>query len=101
MVSSRAKNGMDDLKAALTDRISIFAGQSGVGKSSLLNALLGFDKEDQVAILTNEVNDGSCLGHHTTPASSLYDIPDGGDVIDSPGLREFGLWHLEPQQITR
>ncbi|GME39397.1 ribosome biogenesis GTPase RsgA [Pantoea agglomerans] len=101
MVSSRAKNGLDDLEAALTDRVSIFAGQSGVGKSSLLNALLGFDKDEQVAILTNEVSDGSGLGQHTTTASRLYHFPHGGDVIDSPGVREFGLWHLEPEQVTR
>ncbi|ORM83367.1 ribosome biogenesis GTPase RsgA [Pantoea deleyi] len=101
MVSSRAKNGLDDLEAALTDRVSIFAGQSGVGKSSLLNALLGFDKDEQAAILTNDVSDGSGLGQHTTTASRLYHFPHGGDVIDSPGVREFGLWHLEPEQVTR
>ncbi|MGD9426097.1 small ribosomal subunit biogenesis GTPase RsgA [Pantoea sp. NSTU24] len=101
MVSSRAKKGLADLEAALTDRISIFAGQSGVGKSSLLNALLGFDKDEQSAILTNDVSDGSGLGQHTTTASRLYHFPHGGDVIDSPGVREFGLWHLEPEQVTR
>lgn len=101
MVSSRAKNGLADLEAALTDRVSIFAGQSGVGKSSLLNALLGFDKDEQSAILTNDVSDGSGLGQHTTTASRLYHFPHGGDVIDSPGVREFGLWHLEPEQVTR
>lgn len=81
----------------MTGRISIFAGQSGVGKSSLLNALLGLQKE----ILTNDVSDNSGLGQHTTTAARLYHFPHGGDVIDSPGVREFGLWHLEPEQITQ
>ncbi|WP_312242924.1 small ribosomal subunit biogenesis GTPase RsgA [Pantoea sp.] len=101
MVSSRAKDGLANLEAALTGRISIFAGQSGVGKSSLLNALLGLEQQDNTAILTNEVSDNSGLGQHTTTASRLYHFPHGGDVIDSPGVREFGLWHLEPEQITR
>ena len=97
MVSSHTQNGLLPLEDALTDRISIFAGQSGVGKSSLLNALLGLH-EDQ--ILTNDVSDNSGLGQHTTTAARLYHFPHGGDVIDSPGVREFGLWHLEPEQIT-
>lgn len=101
MVSSHAKAGLAELEAALTDRISIFAGQSGVGKSSLLNVLLGLDAAVDTAILTNDVSDVSGLGQHTTTASRLYHFPHGGDVIDSPGVREFGLWHLEPEQITR
>ena len=95
MVSSHTQNGLQPLEEALTGRISIFAGQSGVGKSSLLNALLGLQQE----ILTNDVSDNSGLGQHTTTAARLYHFPHGGDVIDSPGVREFGLWHLEPEQI--
>ncbi|MDF7679972.1 small ribosomal subunit biogenesis GTPase RsgA [Enterobacteriaceae bacterium ESL0689] len=98
MVSSRIADTLSSLEQALTGRISIFAGQSGVGKSSLLNVLLGL-QEDQ--ILTNQVSDNSGLGQHTTTAARLYHFPHGGDVIDSPGVREFGLWHLNAEQITQ
>ncbi|WP_406670795.1 small ribosomal subunit biogenesis GTPase RsgA [Raoultella terrigena] len=97
MVSSRTQDGLKPLEEALTGRISIFAGQSGVGKSSLLNALLGLGDD---LILTNDVSDNSGLGQHTTTAARLYHFPHGGDVIDSPGVREFGLWHLDAEQIT-
>lgn len=99
MASSHEKKGLAELEAALTDHTSIFAGQSGVGKSSLLNNLLGLGDEEQ-AILTNHVSSVSGLGQHTTTAARLYHFAHGGDVIDSPGVREFGLWHLEPEQIT-
>ena len=97
MASSHTQDGLKPLEEALTNRISIFAGQSGVGKSSLLNALLGLNDD---RILTNDVSDVSGLGQHTTTAARLYHFPHGGDVIDSPGVREFGLWHLEPEQVT-
>jgi ribosome biogenesis GTPase len=97
-VSSQTREGMEAFEQALAGRISIFAGQSGVGKSSLLNALLPATEKQ---ILVNEVSDVSGLGQHTTTAARLYHFQHGGDVIDSPGVREFGLWHLEPEQITR
>lgn len=96
-VSSYSGEGMAELKSHLDHHISIFAGQSGVGKSSLLNALL---PESEAKISVGEVSDNSGLGQHTTTASRLYHLPDGGDIIDSPGVREFGLWHLEPEQVT-
>lgn len=98
MVSNYQAEGLEALESQLLDRISIFAGQSGVGKSSLLNTLLGLKDE---VILVNDVSDNSGLGQHTTTASRLYHFPGGGDVIDSPGVREFGLWHLAPEQITQ
>lgn len=97
-VSSHTGEGLDTLNQALINRISIFAGQSGVGKSSLLNALLPPTEE---SILVNQVSNNSGLGQHTTTAARLYHFPQGGDVIDSPGVREFGLWHLTPEQVTR
>ncbi|WP_127959819.1 small ribosomal subunit biogenesis GTPase RsgA [Serratia microhaemolytica] len=96
-LSSHSSEGMAALAQALVGRITIFAGQSGVGKSSLVNALL---PDNQQKIIVNAVSDGSGLGQHTTTAARLYHFPLGGDVIDSPGVREFGLWHLAPEQVT-
>ncbi|KMJ46087.1 GTPase RsgA [Xenorhabdus khoisanae] len=97
-VSSHTGEGISELTSLLADKISIFAGQSGVGKSSLLNTLLPDTEKD---ILVNEVSDNSGLGQHTTTTARLYHFPLGGDVIDSPGVREFGLWHLTPEQVTQ
>ncbi|CDL85724.1 small ribosomal subunit biogenesis GTPase RsgA [Xenorhabdus szentirmaii] len=97
-VSSYTGEGIAELTSLLADKISIFAGQSGVGKSSLLNELLPDNKN---SILVNEVSDNSGLGQHTTTTARLYHFPLGGDVIDSPGVREFGLWHLTPEQVTQ
>ncbi len=95
MVSSHTGLGLDELKARLAGHVNIFVGQSGVGKSSLVNALM-----PEVDAEIGDVSENSGLGQHTTTAARLYHFADGGDLIDSPGVREFGLWHLEPEQVT-
>ncbi len=95
MLSADSGENMAQLHRYLQKGTSIFVGQSGVGKSSLINQLL-----PEVQALTGEISDISGLGQHTTTASRLYHLPLGGNLIDSPGIREFGLWHLEPNQIT-
>jgi ribosome biogenesis GTPase len=94
-VSAIKKFGVDELKSDLKNRLSIFAGQSGVGKSSLTNAIIP-DRE----LKTNTISSTSGLGRHTTTAATLYHIPDGGDLIDSPGLSVFGLADLSEQQLA-
>ena len=90
--------GIAELETLLRDRINIFVGQSGVGKSSLVNALM---PELESEVEEGEVSENSGLGQHTTTAARLYHIPTGGDLIDSPGVREFGLWHLEAEEVTK
>ncbi len=95
-VSKETRTGLEELQSELDGKINIFVGQSGVGKSSLVNALL-----PEANIEEGEVSSNSGLGQHTTTAARLYHFASGGDLIDSPGVREFGLWHLEPVQVTR
>jgi len=92
--SSKSRDGISALRNQLNQHISIFVGQSGVGKSTLVNALM-----PELGLLTKEVSENSGLGQHTTTVARLYHFIDGGDLIDSPGIREFGLWHLTPEQV--
>lgn len=85
------------LQAALQDHISVFVGQSGVGKSSLIARLL---PELSTSIQTSQISESSLLGCHTTRNSCLYHLPTGGALIDSPGVRELGLWHIPTACIT-
>lgn len=94
--SCKTLTGMDQLAACLKDKISVFVGQSGVGKSSIINALLP-DAADEVI---GDISDNSGLGQHTTTTAKLLHFPDGGDLIDSPGVREFALWHLPTERLT-
>ncbi|MFU2131372.1 small ribosomal subunit biogenesis GTPase RsgA [Gallibacterium anatis] len=96
MLSTLSGEGMHELTTLLAQGNSIFVGQSGVGKSSLVNAIL-----PEIETEVGEVSETSGLGQHTTTASTLYHLPQGGNLIDSPGIREFGLWHLETDDITR
>lgn len=96
LVSADTGEGMEALERHLDQHVSVFVGQSGVGKSSLVNTLLP-DVDAQIG----DVSENSGLGQHTTTAARLYHFDQGGDLIDSPGVREFGLWHLEPEQIAQ
>jgi ribosome biogenesis GTPase len=76
--------GVAELKVFLSDHCSVLVGQSGVGKSSLLNALVG-----EAAQTVGDLSDRRELGRHTTTAAMLYRLPDGGELIDSPGVRRY------------
>ncbi|WP_077338918.1 small ribosomal subunit biogenesis GTPase RsgA [Pseudocolwellia agarivorans] len=93
-VSNETQEGIDTLKAQLNQNVSIFVGQSGVGKSTLTNSLM-----PELGLITKQVSENSGLGQHTTTVARLFHFNDGGDLIDSPGIREFGLWHLTPEQV--
>ncbi|MDI9819557.1 MULTISPECIES: small ribosomal subunit biogenesis GTPase RsgA [unclassified Legionella] len=94
--SKEDKQSYTQLKKALNHHISVFVGQSGVGKSSLISEILPHEQ----GIQTAEVSAGSDLGCHTTSNSRLYHLPDGGALIDSPGVRELGLWHMPLAEIA-
>lgn len=95
-VSSHQGDGLDELKTLLKDKMTIFVGQSGVGKSSLVNKLM-----PEVEAEIGDVSENSGLGTHTTTTARLYHFPSGGDLIDSPGVREFSLWHMKPEEIIQ
>ena len=102
-VSAKHGLGLNDLRVAMRGRSSVFVGQSGVGKSSLINALLP-DADARVGELVRSTNQ---IGAHTTSSSHLFHLPNAntsidcspGTIIDSPGIREIGLWHLSIEDI--
>jgi len=94
--STKSLHGLDELRATLRDKNSVFIGQSGVGKSSLVQTLL----PDQT-IAVGELSEQSGLGQHTTTTARLYHLPEGGNLIDSPGVRGFRIWRMEPHEIAR
>ncbi|MDN3556690.1 small ribosomal subunit biogenesis GTPase RsgA [Halomonas maura] len=88
-------DGLDALHARLAGCTSVFVGQSGVGKSSLIDRLLP-DEQLRIGALSED----SRKGRHTTTTARLYRMPSGGELIDSPGIREFGLTHLDEGQVA-
>lgn len=93
-VSSKAGTGLTELRAHLSQATAIFVGQSGVGKSALVNALL-----PGVNTLEGSLSDAADKGRHTTTSARLFHFPEGGRLIDSPGIREFGLSHIDARQV--
>jgi ribosome biogenesis GTPase len=87
---------MAALAAHLARGRSVLVGHSGAGKTSLLNALV-----PGLALATAAVRRSDARGRHTTSAATLVELPGGGQVLDTPGLREFGLWAISRQDLRR
>ena len=95
LTSATTGEGIEDLKAWMKGKISAFTGLSGVGKSSLLNAI-----QPDLKLKTNTVNPRRG-GRHTTVATQLYNLDFGGFIADTPGLRELNFWDIEPRLMDR
>lgn len=96
LTSILEEKGMDKIRELLHDKTSLLSGHSGVGKSSFINALFpGF------GLRTQEVSGWSGKGMHTTTFAEMFDLPGGGRVIDTPGVREFGLVDISKQELSQ
>jgi ribosome biogenesis GTPase len=96
LTSVAARIGIAELHDALAGRTSALSGPSGVGKSSLINTLYpGLD------LRVGEISESVNKGRHTTVGALLHPLPDGGFVVDTPGLREVGMWGLAPDELDR
>jgi len=86
--------GIDELQAVLKDRVTVLAGQSGVGKSSLINLV-----QPGLNLVTRDVSEENEKGRHTTTLAELLPLDSGGYVVDTPGIRAFDLWSVEPGEL--
>ena len=94
-VSAETGEGMDGLMEMLRDCITLLSGHSGVGKSTMINRLL-----PGVNLRTAEISDAHNTGMHTTTFSEMLPLPGGGYIIDTPGIKGFGTFDMEPEELT-
>ncbi len=95
MVSAQEGQGIQELKSLLTGRVTVFAGPSGVGKSSLLNAV-----DSNLELATGKISDKIKRGKHTTRAACLLPLPEGGTVVDTPGFSAAELENIDRAQLA-
>jgi ribosome biogenesis GTPase len=95
-VSALEGTGVQMVKDALTNNISLFSGHSGVGKSSLINAIL-----PDLQLRTTEISEWHDKGMHTTTFAEMFELPFGGFLIDTPGIRELGIIDIQPEMRSR
>ena len=93
-VSAKFGQGLSAIMSALKDKVTLVSGNSGVGKSSFINAIL-----PNLKLRTAEISDIHETGMHTTTFSEMYEIPDGGYLIDTPGIKGFGTFDMEEGEI--
>ena len=94
-VSATTGEGVEPVRAALQDKITVLSGNSGVGKSTLINSIL-----PHVGLRTAEISDAHDTGMHTTTVTEMLPLPEGGYIIDTPGIKGFGSFDMEPEEIT-
>ena len=94
-VSATTGEGVDGLHALLKGKITLLSGNSGVGKSTLINKIL-----PEANLRTAEISDAHNTGMHTTTFSEMLELPEGGYIIDSPGIKGFGTFNMEPEELT-
>ena len=95
LISTTKNEGIEEVVALLKDKTTLISGHSGVGKSSLLNVVF-----PDFRLKTGEVSGWSGKGQHTTTFAEMYDLPFGGSIIDTPGMREFGLVDISRQEVS-
>jgi ribosome biogenesis GTPase / thiamine phosphate phosphatase len=93
-VSAVEGTNLDQIEDLLKDKVTLFSGHSGVGKSTLINALI-----PDLHLKTGAVSDWSDKGQHTTTFAEMHSLPKGGYLIDTPGIRELGIFDIEPQVL--
>jgi len=95
LISAAKDEGITEVQEVLKDKVTLMSGHSGVGKSSLINKLL-----PGMQLRTKEVSGWSGKGLHTTTYAEMFDLPDGGQIIDTPGLREFGIIDIPKTELS-
>ena len=94
-VSATTGEGVDGLHALLKGKITLLSGNSGVGKSTLINKIL-----PEANLRTAEISDAHNTGMHTTTFSEMLELPESGYIIDTPGIKGFGTFNMEPEELT-
>jgi ribosome biogenesis GTPase len=95
LMSLEKKEGLEEIEAILKDKITLLSGHSGVGKSTFINYLF-----PTLNLRTKEVSDWSGKGMHTTTFAEMFDLPFGGKIIDTPGIREMGLVDIGKDELS-